>query len=234
MDSTDWLEWHTPYEDETSELSGRLRSVQRGIRAHLDARPDGPIRAVSACAGQGRDLIEVLATHPARDRVTARLVELDPRNVAVARAAATANGLTGVEVIEGDAAAIDSYADAVPADLVLFCGVFGNIVPADVERTVRALPQLCTPGATVIWTRGRHDPDIRDTIRAWFTDAGFEELSFDAIRVALHRQRPVFQMRQKHRRDLDVVIDQLALGEAVLRIKDLVEIGNREGSAFDD
>ena len=180
MDSTDWLEWHTPYEDETSELSGRLRSVQRGIRAHLDARPDGPIRVVSACAGQGRDLIEVLATHPARDRVTARLVELDPRNVAVARAAATANGLTSVEVIEGDAAAIDTYADAVPADLVLFCGVFGNIVPADVERTVRALPQLCTPGATVIWTRGRHDPDIRDTIRAWFTDTGFEELSFDA------------------------------------------------------
>ena len=61
-----------------------------------------------------------------------------------------------------------------------------------------------------------------------------EKLSFDAIRVALHRQRPVFQMRQKHGRDLDVVVDQLALGEAVLRIKDLVEIGNREGSAFDD
>jgi hypothetical protein len=90
------------------------------------------------------------------------------------------NGLTGVEVVEGDAGAIDSYADAVPADLVMFCGVFGNIVPADVERTVRALPQLCAPGATVIWTRGSHEPDIRDAIRGWFADTGFEEVSFDA------------------------------------------------------
>jgi ubiquinone/menaquinone biosynthesis C-methylase UbiE len=180
MDSTDWLEWHTPYEDETSELSGRLKSVQRAIRAHLDARPDGPIRAISACAGQGRDLLEVLATHPARGRVTARLVELDHRNVAIARAAAKVNGLTGVEIVEGDAGAIDSYADAIPADLVMFCGVFGNIVPEDVERTVRALPRLCAPDATVIWTRGSHEPDLRDAIRAWFTDAGFEELSFDA------------------------------------------------------
>jgi hypothetical protein len=63
---------------------------------------------------------------------------------------------------------------------VLFCGVFGNITAADTEATVRALPAFCAPGATVIWTRGRHTPDIRQDIRAWFTDAGFEELTFDA------------------------------------------------------
>jgi hypothetical protein len=176
----DWLEWHQDYDDESSELSGRLRSVQRAIRSHLDAHPDGPIRVISACAGQGRDLIEVLATHPARDRVTARLVELDPRLAETARTVAAASGLTGVEVVEGDAGATSSYAGAVPADLVLFCGVFGNITPADTEATVRALPAFCTPGATVIWTRGRHTPDIRQDIRAWFTNAGFEELTFDA------------------------------------------------------
>ncbi|MDX6264290.1 MAG: hypothetical protein QOH84_5978, partial [Kribbellaceae bacterium] len=92
----DWLEWHQDYDDESSELSGRLRSVQRAIRTHLDAHADGPIRVISACAGQGRDLIEVLATHPARDRVSARLVELDPRLAETARAAAAARGLTGV------------------------------------------------------------------------------------------------------------------------------------------
>ncbi|WP_328321628.1 SAM-dependent methyltransferase [Kribbella sp. NBC_00382] len=176
----DWLEWHQDYDDESSDLSGRLRSVQRSIRTHLDAHSDGPIRVISACAGQGRDLIEVLATYPTRDRVTGRLVELDPRLAETARTAAAANGLTGIEVVEADAGASESYAGAVPADLVLFCGVFGNITPADTEATVRALPAFCTPGATVIWTRGRHAPDIRQDIRAWFTEAGFEELAFDA------------------------------------------------------
>lgn len=180
MTPTDWLEWHTPYEDESSPLSRRLRSVQRSIRAHLDAQPDETTRAVSACAGQGRDLLEVLATCPAGGRVTARLVELDHRNVAIARAAAMVNGLTGVEVVEGDAGSIDNYAGAVPADLVLFCGVFGNISAEDIEATVRALPQLCAPGATVIWTRGRREPDLRPAIRGWFGESGFEEVSFDA------------------------------------------------------
>lgn len=180
MTSTDWLDWHAPYADETSPLSRRLQAVQRGIRADLDRRPDQPVRVISACAGQGQDLIEVLTGHPARDRVTARLVELDPRNVAVARAAVTANGLTDVEVAEGDAGAVDCYVGAVPADLLLFCGVFGNIRPEDVEATVRTLPQLCAPGATVIWTRGRQEPDPTPAIRGWFGSAGFDEVAFEA------------------------------------------------------
>jgi hypothetical protein len=65
MTSTDWLEWHARYDDQDSPLSRRLQAVQRGIRGHLEARPDQPVRAISACAGQGRDLIEVLASHPA-------------------------------------------------------------------------------------------------------------------------------------------------------------------------
>jgi hypothetical protein len=180
MTSTDWLEWHAPYDDQASPLSRRLRAVQRGIRGHLDTRPDQRVRVISACAGQGRDLIEVLANHPARDRVTARLVELDPRNVAIARAGAAANGLTGVEVVAGDAGTVDSYLGAVPADLVLFCGVFGNITDEDIAGTIRALPQLCAPGATVIWTRGRQAPDLRPSVRRWFGEAGFDEVSFDA------------------------------------------------------
>ncbi|ADB31491.1 hypothetical protein Kfla_2417 [Kribbella flavida DSM 17836] len=180
MSSMNWVEWHEAYGDETSPLSRRLRAVQRAIREHLDARPDGPIRVVSACAGQGRDLLEVLATHPARDRVAARLVELDPRNVAIARAAAISNGLTGVEVVEADAGRTDAYAGAVPADLVLFCGVFGNISDTDVEATIRALPQFCAAGARVVWTRVRRAPDLTPAIRRWFAGSGFEEVWFDA------------------------------------------------------
>lgn len=174
----DWVDWHTPYDDPDSSLSHRLRAVQRGVRAYLDTIADRPVRIVSACAGQGRDLLEVLATHPARDRVTARLVELDPANARTARAAAA--GLTGIEVVEADAGTTDSYAGAVPADLVMFCGVFGNISDADIERTIRALPSFCAPAATVIWTRGQWDPEVVTSIRGWFDEAGFAEQSFES------------------------------------------------------
>lgn len=180
MTSTDWVEWHAPYDDAESSLSQRLRAVQRSIREVLDAAADRPVRVISACAGQGRDLIEVLAAHPARDRVTARLVELDRRNARIARAAAAANGLTRVEVRQADAGLLDSYLGAVPANLVLFCGVFGNITDADIERTVRILPQLCAPGATVVWTRGRWDPEVVPRIRTWFDRSGFTEHRLEA------------------------------------------------------
>jgi hypothetical protein len=172
----DWHGWHEAYDDPASSLARRLAIVQDGIRAALDRCPPGPVRAVSVCAGQGRDLLGVLAGHPRAPDVRARLVELDERNVAAARAALP----PGVEVVEGDAAVSDAYLGAVPADLVLLCGVFGNVSDSDVERTVRFAPQLCAPGATVIWTRHRHAPDLTPSVRRWFVEARFEEVSFDA------------------------------------------------------
>ena len=79
------------------------------------------------CAGQGRDLIDVLGGHPRRAEVTARLVELDPRIAAAARQRAAAAGLSLVDVVTGDAGLAGAYAGLAPADLVLACGVFGNI-----------------------------------------------------------------------------------------------------------
>jgi hypothetical protein len=81
----DWVEWHRDYDDPGSLLSRRLELVQGHLRAELDHAPAGDIRLISLCAGQGRDVIGVLAGHPRRDDVRARLVELDERNVAVAR-----------------------------------------------------------------------------------------------------------------------------------------------------
>jgi hypothetical protein len=132
------------------------------------------------CAGQGRDVIGVLSDHPRRADVAAVLVELDPRNVEVARAAAADGGLTQVEVMEGDAAVSDIYAPVVPADIVLACGVFGNVSDADVANTVANLSMLCRAGAAVLWTRHRGEPDLTPRIRRWFVEIGFEELSFDA------------------------------------------------------
>lgn len=125
------------------------------------------------CAGQGRDILGVLADHPRRHEVAGRLVELDPRLAADATAAARAAGLTGIEVRAGDAAQSSGYAGAVPADLVLACGVFGNITDADIKRTVGFLPRLCAAGATVIWTRHRDEPDLVPTVCEWFAESGF-------------------------------------------------------------
>jgi hypothetical protein len=178
MSDLDWFDWHSPYDDEGSPLSERLAVVQRLIADALDQAPPGPIRAVSMCAGQGRDLIEVAARHPRGPDVSARLVELDRRNAEVASANAEAADLDRIEVVVGDAGALANYAGAVPADLVLVCGVFGNISDDDIRRTVFVLPQLCAPGASVVWTRHRVDPDLTPTIRRWFAEVGFVEVAF--------------------------------------------------------
>jgi hypothetical protein len=136
------------------------------------------VRAISVCGGQGHDLIGVLTEHPRRGDVSARLVELDEHNVLLARRAALAAGLDGVKVLVGDASITDAYAGAVPADLVLMCGVFGNITADDIANTIRHLPRLCTPEATVIWTRHRQPPDLTPYIRQTFAHHGFEEVSF--------------------------------------------------------
>lgn len=178
--SRDWRRWHEPYEDAASPLSRRLRVVQQLIRQTLDGPHTMPFRVISACAGQGRDLLEVLVDHPRRGAVTARLVELDATNAAYAAQSAKDAGLTGVEMLAGDASSSSAYQGAVPADLVLMCGVFGNVPDDDVRRTIQFLPALCSPRATVIWTRHRKAPDLTVQIREWFTEAGFEEVAFVA------------------------------------------------------
>ena len=139
MAQRDWYDWHAFYDDPGSGLSRRLSWVQDQIRAALDAAPPGPIRAISLCAGQGRDLIGVLADHPRRADVTARLVELDPRNTEVAARLAAEAGLAQVEIVTGDASLTSQYADLGPADLVLACGLFGNMTDADVGSDDRLL-----------------------------------------------------------------------------------------------
>jgi len=65
-------------------------------------------------------------------------------------------------------------------ELVLVCGVFGHATPDDIRNTIRCLPMLCAAGATVVWTRGRAEPDMRPAIRTWFGEEGFPELAFES------------------------------------------------------
>ncbi len=99
----DWYTWHDHYDDPATALARRLAAVQEQIRVALDQAKPGPLRAISLCAGQGRDLVGALAGHPRRHDVRARLVELDPRNAGVARQAVQEAGLPQVEVVTGDA-----------------------------------------------------------------------------------------------------------------------------------
>jgi hypothetical protein len=187
-----WVEWHRDYDDPRSLLSRRLGLVQGHLRAELERAPAGDIRLISLCAGQGRDVIGVLAGHPRRDDVRARLVELDKRNVAVAQQAAQAAGLDGVEVLQADAGITDACTGAVPAQIVMVCGIFGNITVSDIQATVAALPSLCAPSALVLWTRHRAAPDLTPAIRSWLRETGFREEAFDSshdgfMSVGAHR-----------------------------------------------
>jgi len=175
----DWTAWHTDYDADTP-LRRRLQIVQRHIVDALGAIDRSPVRVISMCAGEARDLRGALAQVQRRDLV-GRLVELDPGLAENARRGLAELGVAGVEVVTGDAGELAVYRGATPADLVLECGVFGNISDADVERTVRATPALCAPGATLIWTRHRRPPDLTDAIRAWFVESGFAEIAFEPV-----------------------------------------------------
>ena len=193
--STDWQQWHSAYDDPDSRLSERLRVVQSHVAAALDERAakPGPIRIISMCAGQGRDVIRTLAVHQRRNDVAAVLVELDEDLAEVARAGAIAAGLVAVNVRCADASTSDSYAGVEAADILLACGVFGNISDDDIRRTIDQLPMLCAPNATVIWTRyGRPGDDLAPEICRWFVERGFDEARLDAsdersYRVGSHR-----------------------------------------------
>jgi Putative methyltransferase len=176
----DWVAWHAAYDDPASSLSARLQRVRSHLSQAIDRVPAGPVQLVSLCAGQGRDVIGVLPDHPRRGDVRAVLVESDAVNVGLARRAAAA-ALAQVEVREADASTAASYADVLPADVLLMCGIFGNVSDRDIERTVTAAADLCKVGATVIWTRHRRSPDLTPRIRAWFTGSGFDEIAFDAL-----------------------------------------------------
>ncbi|MFC1420540.1 class I SAM-dependent methyltransferase family protein [Streptacidiphilus cavernicola] len=174
----DWQSWHDAYDRPDSVLAARLVAVKGLIRQALDGAPPGPLRVVSLCAGQGRDLIEALADHPRRADVRARLVELDPRNTARAEADAAAAGLGGqVEVVTGDAALTDHYRGMVPADLVIACGIFGNVSDVDIERTIDSCAELCATGGTVVWTRHRGgEADRAALICDWFEQRGYQRV----------------------------------------------------------
>ena len=178
---TDWVSWHRGYDDLESSLARRLVAVQHGIARVLDGLAAGPIRILSLCAGDGRDLGPVVAGHARRRDVDAVLVEQDVRLVTGARQRSREDGLADqVAVRQGDAGDVSLFSDVCPVDLLMLCGIFGNISDADIATTVNATTQLVAPRGFVIWTRGSFEPDRREQIRTWFRECGCDEISYEA------------------------------------------------------
>jgi hypothetical protein len=190
----DWYEWHDLYNTEPK-LQQRLEIVQEYIADSLNASPSGAIRIVSVCAGDGRDLLGVLQNHPRINDVYARLVELNPQLVERGRATIESLGLTKqIEFINGDATVATNYVGAVPADIVVVCGVFGNLADeGELNRLLDNLSFLSKPGAFVIWTRGHSNGlPYSDNVRKILSASGFEEVNFKLtatgdMGVGLHR-----------------------------------------------
>ena len=177
----DWHSWHSHYDDANSPMARRLAEVQHQIKVFLDQAPDGPLRVISVCAGQGRDLLGVLQRHERRDDVSAILIDLEEKNTLDIETAAQKMELDGVRGLTADASDMVNYASMVPADLVLMCGVFGNIPDKDIRQTITLSRQLCNQGGRLIWTRHRRNPDMVPQICEWFKVEGFEqELSASA------------------------------------------------------
>ncbi len=176
MPMMDWVVWHEQYDDPTSRFSHRLMVLRRHLRAVLDAAPQGPIRAVSLCAGQGHDLLGALAEHPRRDDAIVTLVEFDPNNAELARVRAHDLAIPHVHVVTADAGRVDSYTGVAPASLVLMSGFLSYISDRDVAGLPRALRQLCAPDAIVVWCRSRGDAWQCTLLQRRFQRAGFESV----------------------------------------------------------
>jgi hypothetical protein len=133
----------------------RLVAVQNHLAECLDSAPEGPVRILSMCAGDGRDVVGVLSSHRRRPDATAWLVELNRQSVTVGALLATRSGLIdNVRFLNEDATTYATYRGIAPADVVLVCGVWGHVPADEKRRLAQAMGSLCKPGGRVIWTRG--------------------------------------------------------------------------------
>jgi ubiquinone/menaquinone biosynthesis C-methylase UbiE len=175
---TDWQAWHAFYDVPGSSLARRLDVVRRRVRESLAALAHRPAHLLSLCAGDGRDVLPELAAAggPGHRCV---LVERDEALAAAAGERARALALPEVTVVVGDAGALATFAEHLPVDLLLLCGIFGNVSEHDIRATINAVGSMLRPGGTVIWTRGGSAPDLRPSVRRWFVEAGYEEVAYD-------------------------------------------------------
>jgi Putative methyltransferase len=161
LSSNTWTGWpERAYQQDR--YQHRLAAVQEQLADAIDRAPGGPVRIISPCAGDGRDLINVLRLHPRRDDVSAWLVEKDSRSVVEGKRRAANDGLADiVQFVSDDATDYATYRPIIRADIVLLCGVWGHVPASERTQLVCALTSFCKAGGMVIWTRGAGKGMIR-------------------------------------------------------------------------
>ena len=177
----EWGDWHDAYEDPSSELVGRMMAVRRHVAAIVSEAPAGPVIVVSICGGQGRELIGALEDHPRKADVRGRLVELDADNAAFASRWAAEAGVTGLEIVNGDASVGVSYEGLAPVDVVVISGVFGHLSSPDRECLIDFTRRLCHTGSGIVWTSHRSHDGPAEWLRRAFVERRFEELEHGLV-----------------------------------------------------
>ena len=94
-------------------------------------------------------------------QVTARLVGLDPRLLGRSPSQGRGRRPAHRRRRRGTPRPTSAYVGAVPADVILVCGVFGNVTDADIHRTVAELPRLGRARCERYRTRHRPGPGYR-------------------------------------------------------------------------
>jgi hypothetical protein len=198
----DWMAWHKNYEASPA-LKTRLLVVREHLARCFDAQHPGVIQMLSICAGDARDLIGVLATHPRRLDVKAYLIENNTELAVQGKKVIEEAGFEKeLHYIIGDATISSTYLGLVPVDVVLMAGVFGNLRSEEVGRLVQNLCVLCKPEGVVIWTRHRRLHDGLNQIkliRRCFDESDFEEVHIentpdDAFTIGSHRYKGTVQV----------------------------------------
>lgn len=151
----DWKDWHAIY-DRPSGANARLLAVQKAVSECLALLPAGPVKLLSIFAGDGRDIIPVVAGSMRRNEVNCQFIEINKALVRAGRQRAEAHGMSDKMQFEcADATSPESYTGSVPVDCVLASGVFGNLLPEDVVRCIKALTGMLKTGGLLVWTRSR-------------------------------------------------------------------------------
>jgi hypothetical protein len=159
-------------------LSRRLTMVQQRLEELLAEAP-AVRRVLSLCSGDGRDILPVVARLPIDHRPDVALVELDADLATAAERRAADLGVAATVI--GDAGSSSTWQQFMPVDLLLLCGIFGNIPDDDIRNTIDAARAMVASDGYVIWTRGYFsDVDLRPQVRQWFAETGFLEVTFDA------------------------------------------------------
>lgn len=175
--SPDWNEWHHVYDSPNAKFAQRLATTHALLAEILNDRPPGAITVIDVCAGQGRVTLPLVLTHPRGADIHAILIDADAQCCDEARAFAAEHALAHVDVIHGDAGVSDTYVGCARGDIVIFSGVIRYLSRRDLKRTMRALPQLCTPAATVVWSQCGDRYISIAGVRRTLASAGFREVA---------------------------------------------------------